>query len=464
MTENLEKYRALYDFVTDPTKSQMFNSAGLFGSLIGREHHEVLKLFANWVDKLKKQNGGQIPITLSSVTFLDYLKTKGQNEKTITEIERLHRLGIIQNEPPAKNTFLKFARILNALNIVDIEELIIPRYEEALENIASMKPISQATQTGAVAKTLVASATAKKPSATIASATATAPAISNTKKIGGTSIPSKQVEIAGSAESTFELESESAASAIVEVPEKQISLQTPLEPSQNPQTLEKIEEPAKAETLNPANEKLPNIPQIPSTERRNGLLEPKSDLKSVPGHTFSQSNPDESSEQKPPLNSAMPNLPSEVYAPEQTVLPLPDERKILMRLPKKKVRSLPGGIRQAQNTGPRRIRDLKAAAQNRQAPQTQGQSLAQNEMNQEFNEQNRQFRRQQQEEAQTGQRQPNTNHLGKKLAKLAGAGVGAGAILPLFSSNSDANAATFVINHGEKFLKPLIILIHFFLK
>lgn len=439
---NNEKYRALYDFVTDPQKSQMFNSAGLFGSLVTKENHEVLALFANWVDQSKKANGGQLPVTLNSDGFITHLekeneKNPGKYDETITELKRLKTLRVIQNEPIANNTFLTFARILNDLNIIDIEDAIIPRYEEALE---AMKSLQQGQKTApGIGRAAIA------PKARINEKT---PETNKTpekkeKKIENSGTENES-ETNSKAESRAESEAEAEASATITGPQNQISIQAPQAPA-IPQAQTPIQ---------PAAPGTPAIPKTPTTSATPTTPATPAGIKKVL--------PDFRSRQDLEIEKLEESQPSA----ESRISTSINTTHAEMALPgRKKVRSLRGksGLRTArQNAGPRRIQDPRESAQNRGVPQTpQTAQAQQTPQTQEFNQNNRQTR---QEEETARQEEPNKNHFGKRLAKLAGVSAGAGTILPLFSGSSSADAATFITHHSEKFIQPIITLIQIFLK
>lgn len=142
MDENLEKYRKLHDLVTNQTKAALFGNAGLFGGF--KESHIILKLFATYVHALKIENH-HIPNTIKSDNFIAYLRQKkspeaGDIEKVIEKIESLHKRGIIADGPSLQqNTLYNFAIVLDDLGIGLKPELITTQYDRALQNMMTLQ-------------------------------------------------------------------------------------------------------------------------------------------------------------------------------------------------------------------------------------------------------------------------------------------------------------------------------------
>ncbi|MBI5754103.1 hypothetical protein HZA40_03105 [Candidatus Peregrinibacteria bacterium] len=441
-TENFEKYRDLYNLVNDKenyqAKIKLFGNAGLFGSLEG--DHRILQLFAEFIHELKMGtiDGSKHELnkdTVNSTTFIEFLTMKGGKDPYIKQkIEeiKLMRGGAIKDVPPEQNTLLRFAKVLDHLDIIKEPQQFIGFYKAALRNVLRMSPL--AGKQGSAGLAAKAATPANVPTATagaVAKATPTGPQANTTS--GQTMTPiSKPTNIP----TGFSFDIDTGTTTLPIPTEKpaesapQPLAQKPAEPAVPKPVGAMPQKPAE-----PAPEPLAQTPiqpaQIPAPS-------------SVKAAKISKEEIPEQDIQVPKENLQIPNE-EQVVAPQS-------------QYPQRRVRRLKGpgkkGLRMA------KIHDLKESAQNRGPEQT----AQQNQNNQPDNNQpNRSA--QQEDQEQSTEDQPATGSFGKRLAKLAGAGVGGGTALALFSGSSDAtaNAATFAASHGIHILKPIIAIIHLFL-
>lgn len=138
MPENT--YQKLKDFIQK--HPQLAGNGGMFGGY--NEDHSNLKLFANYVNRREIQNGGNVPLTINSADFINYLRTAGTDESTIESVDKklmyLKQQGEIKDQPPINSTLRNFALIISELGLTKLNSnLITPTYNGAIENTFAVK-------------------------------------------------------------------------------------------------------------------------------------------------------------------------------------------------------------------------------------------------------------------------------------------------------------------------------------
>lgn len=423
MNENYQKsIQELHELITNQIKAPLFGNSGLFGGLNG--NHEVLELFANYVDNLKKEYK-HIPVHLSSKTFVDHLKDQAVKKNTnfdaiITTIQNLHQDKVIVDEPPERNTFYNFALILDNLGVIDDEKLISVNYNKALTEAINFKPVNITKNNVETAKNKNEPQTTKKE-----------------KSI-------KQPEITG------ENLSESASAT-----------------TETPEATEQTQEISADIDSKKEQQKIQEADQILST---NKVDEPEQkpepfDLRDTTFHPIvkpSQKKPDE---EENPIETSKLESAEFTGSGRQVEFETGQQTPAINNLgttatgskPAKRMRPIGGNLRKPV-TKTERLREITLQPGEKDKKKSEKAAEQENAAEMEQTNAPRAI-------TQGGVTQSigGSSHLGKKLAKLAGAGIAGGTILPLFGGGSaDAEAASLSGNFAHTFDKILNFITHLF--
>lgn len=469
MTEDKEKYRKLYSLINDSSKKEVFGHSGIFSSTIDG-NHKVFQLFAEWIYQKKVENK-KLPdhLIINSDNFISQLRTKGEKDedfkKTINDIYRL-KGDKIKDIPPEENTLLQFAKALDEIGLFDnLDNLdnFSHLYNEALKILPTLPPIQEA-KTSKVSQPQIASANKASPisagNSAAASSTPAGMASSKGADFSGSSGSASGVTSEGSissSEASLGIAAESSDSI-------NISAESTESAKTTNQLAESIQSPptqdlAQAQPQSARNFDQPLPDRVPAGFNRKGSFEPKNEGKSLPGQTDEEREISAAKFEEPNANKTFSIIQGR---PGNRVLRMKGGRRKLHHLGK---RNRPNRVKeklnQANNAGQNSVR---AQAQNQQSQELEQQYNQQNQLAQQ--QMMMQRLQEEQQAAENQRRNKKKGSFASGLAKLAAAGTIAGTSTALMGGSSDtsANAATFVANLSEKFLKPILTIIHFFLQ
>lgn len=462
MPENNEKYGKLNDFMTKLTKPELlFGDGGLFGGLKG--NHNILILFARYVHDLKVQNN-HVPNTINSEDFIRYLNSGKFPEVKNTEeiVGRIKALkgNIIKDGPSLQeNTLYKCAVILDDLGIGQSADKIAGQFVSALENVnklrarlpvAKVEPKTRAAEKGRGEGQKAAAGTAVdsqgKPvageSATSTDTSASVSVNSETPaqdkdislKIDSEKKTDTKVPESITAQTTPELEKDKTPQPAIEPKPKlepTIDKAEPkIEPNAEP-TVDKVEpgaEPSSGPVAEQAAEPTPDVhaptfrPLTKPSQREAGDSEIERE----------RTEQDKFETGQQPANATPAQAPASATVPRGTgkgkrVRPVGDRSSGLRGLIKNTERLQEPPVQSSEE------KKEKGEKGKNEKPEGEGET-GQNPAEAEQDNQSRIADR----GGTTTQQRSGGSHLGKKLAKLAGAGVAGGTILPLFGGSSEA--------------------------
>jgi|GEM_PF-2329537 len=428
MPENLEQYRGLYEIVNNQNNirqvEKLYNPTGLFG--VQSKFPNAIELFGDWIRQIKKRNQGNITDNSVKVeNFIAFLSPQKENEEMIKTIQNLYKENIIKDRTPFDNTLLQFALELDALGIVLEHGKSLGRYREARRNMLSMKPLA-----------------AKEPEAKKEQKPAPKKAVQQAEPLKTIAKPVKENKTPGG----ITIESNDEDSLIFNV-ESSLKNELPAEtkPQVEPESAQKAEEKAEEKPQEKVEEKpeekIQGVPAI-QAERERKPFE-KFEKAEMEGKDLNIS-PEKPTEKRP-ISGEIPEMQRAPKRPE------------IIHQRGRVIRRLPGGKRmKVKVKTEEKLRETpKEAAQNRPGAQAQAQAQPQAQVPQQPMR-----RGEEQEPEETPKKGSST---AGKLAKLAGAGVGAGTVFSLFGFGNSADAAT-LISHASIALKSITAFLHLFLR
>lgn len=464
MPENNEKYGKLNDFMTKLTKPELlFGDGGLFGGLKG--NHNILILFARYVHDLKVQNN-HVPNTINSEDFIRYLNSGKFPEVKNTEeiVGRIKALkgNIIKDGPSLQeNTLYRFAVILDDLGIGQSADKIAGQFVSALENVnklRAMEPVRAKSKTQTQTegkghregqKTTVGGAKDNhgKP--------VTEKSATSTDTSGLVSVNSGTPEETPAQAEDISLEIDSGKRTTQKVPESAMVQTIPELEKNTPQPAmgPAIDEPKpKLEpTIDKTEPKVePNVePTVDKVEpSAEPSVEPTLDIHEPtfrPLTKPSQKKSEREAESRQNIQTGQTEFEIEQQRSQQqaNATPAPAQAPASAPVGKGK-RVRPVGDRSSGLRGliknTERLQEPSAQSpedKKEKGKKEKPEGEAETGQNPAEAEQNNQSRAAN-EGSTTTQQRSGGSHLGKKLAKLAGAGVIGGTILPLFGGSSEA--------------------------
>ncbi len=461
MTENLDKYRALHEFVTDPSKAELFGMGGLFGGL--KEDHTVLKLFGTFINELKREYG-YVPETIDSETFIEYIESdlsldEGKKKAIIQKIQYLTKKGIIQGQPVY--TLYNFAVVLNDLDIGEKKELITIGYERALESVFKMGPQVRIS-TGSNSPS--GSGQPEKVRITkMAEPFSVLP-----KKTVPENGPEKQETDEFKTDQTEEEEDKELSVSEEDKEETSLEAEEVIEPTKGKKRQILSVEPATAPGTEPVMEQAVGCPEAGSPTD-NGLSKPnlsqESDNENPQEPQSEEYQQRQITEIEQFKTTGLKSLPLEETGKTRTIVPGQGQgqsqiqsqmQAVPQRVAPRRVISTGKGLRRPMKKperlselSPKEVQSSKDAQKTEKEAQQDQQSADQIPLIPQ---------RSTTEGGSTRKDKGEGSSFGKKLAKLAGAGVGAGVILPLFAGGS-AKAADFSLHTDFPFIHKIISLL-----